>query len=165
MFSLEFNSDTCFSLYFAQSLPSDLSLESYHHQARWAQPRHRDVGGPQELHEDEHLPGQPGPLVLAKAQVFGVISVDWPITSVIQIHAATPKESVRCVLEVWTPGYQFSVYWWILIFIFWRITLKVDQVNIFNWLLWNMQKLIEIVFYIVLFVFSFCDVFVVHIKY
>ena len=38
-------------------------------QAWWADGRGRDGGGPPELPQDEHLPWQCGPLVLAKAQV------------------------------------------------------------------------------------------------
>ena len=57
---------------------TDCYVESHHHKARGAESQHRDVPRPLQLHEDEHLPGQPGPLVLAQAQ----------------IHSSTQKESL-----------------------------------------------------------------------
>ena len=43
--------------------------EGDNHQARPHHGGERDVRGPAELHENEHLPGQHRSLVLAKAQV------------------------------------------------------------------------------------------------
>ena len=47
----------------------DSCSEGDNYQARGHQSRDGDVRGPRELHEDEHLPRELGPLVLAKTQV------------------------------------------------------------------------------------------------
>ena len=46
-----------------------LTLEGDYHQARRDWAGIRDAGGPGELHEDEHLPGEQWPLVLAQIEV------------------------------------------------------------------------------------------------
>ena len=73
------------------NIDCDSCSEGDHHQARGHQARDGDVRGPRELHEDEHIPWELRPLVLAKAQVC-----EFEMINVFQ----KKKKSILCVCSI-----------------------------------------------------------------
>ena len=71
-------------------------VESDHHKTRGHQTRVRDVRGSPELHEDEHLPGELWPLVLAKIKVRYCM---WTISNNV-------PSRITCL-------YLYSLFYWI----------------------------------------------------